>query len=306
MLFAALSLLLSTAQQAAPAPPPCSKPAHREFDFWLGVWDVTDPAGKFAGTNRIELMDGGCALYESWSSGGGGYTGRSLNAIGGDGRWHQTWVDSSGGRLDLVGGLVDGKMVLEGDTPASAPGAPPVKNRISWTPQPDGVVRQLWETSSDGGKTYTAAFDGLYHKVTSALPATTSLLRTLTGGWIGTGAVMKREAHVELELAPVLGAKYYRLRWWNNGGEEGRELFEGLAVYEERPDGTLAASWWDSQGARHAVTATADASALTALWGDRGRTVYRLLPSGELEVTDSTKRPDGSWSEFGRSLLKRK
>jgi hypothetical protein len=34
--------------------------------------------------------------------------------------------------------------------------------------------------------------------------------------------------------------------------------------------------------------------------------VYRLLDTGELEVTDSVKRPDGSWSEFGRTLLKRK
>ena len=67
MLFAALSLLLSSAQAAAPQRP-CTKPLHRQFDFWVGLWDVTDPSGKFAGTNRIELVDGGCALFESWSS----------------------------------------------------------------------------------------------------------------------------------------------------------------------------------------------------------------------------------------------
>jgi hypothetical protein len=49
-----------------------------------------------------------------------------------------------------------------------------------------------------------------------------------------------------------------------------------------------------------------EGSALTALWGERGKTVYRLLETGELEVTDSVKRPDGSWAEFGRSTLKRK
>jgi hypothetical protein len=312
MLVTAFALLLTV--QPPAAPPPCASAHHREFDFWIGTWDVTDPSGKFAGTNRIEPADGGCVLVENWSSAGGGYTGRSLNSVGGDGRWHQTWVDSSGLRLDLAGGLVEGRMVLEGETPATAPGGPPVKNRITWTPQLDGNVRQHWETSEDGGKTYATAFDGLYHPVTSPAAASAtdtvasrpSLLRALVGGWIGSGAVASREAHVELELTPILAGKCYRLSWLNSGGKDGRELFEGLAIYEERPDGTLAATWWDSQGERHAVAATVDAEALTALWGDRGRTVYRLQPSGELEVTDSVKKPDGSWGEFGRTTLKRK
>ncbi len=306
MIIAALVMILSLQQAQAPRPRPCTSPLHRQFDFWVGTWDVVGAAGQFAGTNRIELVDGGCALFESWSSGGGGYTGRSLNSVSSDGRWHQTWVDSSGLRLELAGGLVEGRMVLEGDTPASVPGRPPVKNRITWSPESEGRVRQHWGTSADGGKTYTTAFDGTYHPVKSAAPGTAGFLRRLAGSWIGSGAVMKREAHVELQIAPVLGEKFFKLHWANNGGKDGRELFEGLAIYEDRPDGTYAATWWDSLGARHAVTATVDGSALTALWGDRGRTVYRLLDTGELEVVDSVKRPDGSWAEFGRSTLKRK
>jgi hypothetical protein len=54
------------------------------------------------------------------------------------------------------------------------------------------------------------------------------------------------------------------------------------------------------------VTATVSGSALTALWGDRGQTVYCLLETGELEVVDSVKKADGSWAEFGRTTLKRK
>ena len=170
MIFAALVMMLSVQQAAPPRPRPCTAPLHRQFDFWVGAWDVIGADGKFAGTNRIELVDGGCALFESWSSGRGGYTGRSLNSVGGDGRWRQTWVDSGGLRLELVGGLVDGKMVLEGETPASAPGGPPTKNRITWSPETEGRVRQHWETSADGGKTYTSAFDGMYHPVKSAAP----------------------------------------------------------------------------------------------------------------------------------------
>jgi hypothetical protein len=306
MLFAALALMLSVVQAPAAPPPPCSAPLHRQFDFWVGTWDVTGPAGKFAGVNRIEQVDGGCALAESWSSAGGGYTGHSLNSVGSDGRWRQSWVDSSGLRLELVGGLADGKMVLEGETPASEPASLPVKNRITWSPETDGRVRQHWETSSDGGKTFATAFDGMYHPVKTGAPAQAGFLGKLAGGWIGHGAVLKREAHVELTVAPALGGRFVRLQWVNHGGRDGREAFEGLAIYEERPDGTASATWWDSQGARHAVIATASGKALTALWGDRGRTVYRLLETGELEVVDSLKNADGSWSDFGRSTLKRK
>jgi hypothetical protein len=290
---------------APPLPQPCSEPIHRQFDFWLGRWDVV-ARGGFAGTNLIEKVDGGCALYESWSSGAGGYTGRSLNSVGSDGRWHQTWVDASGLRLELAGGLVRGSMVLEGDTPARTAGAPPVKNRIRWSPEPEGRVRQHWETSADGGGTWTTVFDGMYHPVRSAPLEKRSLLRRLAGGWIGTGSVLDRDSHVELTVTPVLGGRFLELRWVNGGGEDGRELFEGLAVYEEKADGTLAASWWDSLGARHEVAAAVEGAAITALWGDRGRTVYRLLETGELEVTDSVRREDGDWSEFGRCTLRRK
>ena len=37
-----------------------------------------------------------------------------------------------------------------------------VQNRITWTPNPDGSVRQLWEASQDGGATWSMLFDGLY------------------------------------------------------------------------------------------------------------------------------------------------
>ncbi len=89
--------------------------------------------------------------------------GRSLNAYdASNGRWHQTWVDSTGGLLLLDGGLVDGSMVLEGTAPGEA-GATPERQRITWSPEPDGV-RQHWESSPDDGVTWTTAFDGRYRR----------------------------------------------------------------------------------------------------------------------------------------------
>jgi hypothetical protein len=143
-----------------PAPRPCSAAAYRQFDFWLGSWSVTRPDGKTAGTNRITRILGGCALREQWR-GAGGSSGTSLNVYDADAKlWRQTWVDDRGGVLLLTGGLRNGRMVLEGDTPA--PGGKTVRQRITWTPMPDGRVRQFWDSSSDGGKTWKSEFDGLY------------------------------------------------------------------------------------------------------------------------------------------------
>jgi hypothetical protein len=154
------------AAQSAPAvaskPPPCAPAEHRQFDFWLGDWEVKDPAGKVVGHNRIEAAHGGCALIEHWTS-VTGVSGTSLNIYDRDrGKWHQTWVDSGGGLLQLDGGFTGGAMVLAGDAfDADAPSRS-ARQRVTWTPLADGRVRQLWESSTDGGKTWTVVFDGLY------------------------------------------------------------------------------------------------------------------------------------------------
>ncbi|MBL8345173.1 MAG: DUF1579 family protein [Rubrivivax sp.] len=145
-----------------PTPPPCAAPEYRQFDFWLGEWDVSTADGKAAGRNHITRIAGGCALHENWV-GRGGFTGQSLNGWNArTRRWQQTWLDSSGGRLDLAGGWRDGAMVLEGSEPhPKTPGAV-LRHRIAWTPGADGGVRQHWQTSEDDGKTWATAFDGRY------------------------------------------------------------------------------------------------------------------------------------------------
>jgi hypothetical protein len=162
----ALSLCRCGAVLAQSAPPPktspCIAPEHRQFDFWLGAWAVKNPAGVPVGRNRIESAHGGCALIEHWTS-VKGVTGTSLSVYDRDsGRWHQTWVDSGGGLLQLDGGLAGGAMVLAGHAfDADAP-AKTSQQRVTWTPQPDGRVRQLWESSTDGGRTWNVVFDGIY------------------------------------------------------------------------------------------------------------------------------------------------
>jgi len=166
--FALAPVVTSAADEkpapAPPTPPPgCTAREHRQFDFWLGEWTVRDASGKVVGENGITSLHKGCVLYESWT-GAGGFTGSSLNTYDADQRkWHQTWVDVSGGLLLLDGEFRDGRMTLTGKSAPDAKGIVTLQ-RITWTPLSDGRVRQLWESSTDAGATWTTAFDGYYTK----------------------------------------------------------------------------------------------------------------------------------------------
>ncbi len=136
----------------------CKGTEHRQFDFWLGDWEVTDTAGVVVGSNRITRVAGGCGLLESWRGAGGG-EGSSLNWYEPQtGRWNQVWV-GLGIYLRLTGGIEGGNMVLAGERQTPQGG---VIDRIGWIPLDDGRVRQVWKASRDSGKTWQVLFDGMY------------------------------------------------------------------------------------------------------------------------------------------------
>lgn len=147
----------------AQSPPPSPPPVNHDFDFWIGDWEVTRRAdGRVAGRNVIEARHGGRVLVESYTT-PGAFTGMSVNGYDArTGRWHQCWMDNQGTVLDLYGGLVGGSMVMTGETRRSD-GTMQLE-RITWTPNPDGTVRQHWEQSGDGGGTWSTVFDGLYRR----------------------------------------------------------------------------------------------------------------------------------------------
>jgi len=148
---------------------PCSGPEYRQFDFWLGEWDVFNPAGQRIGHNSITSTNDGCVLFEDWRDTRGG-SGNSFNFYEPTTkRWHQFWVSSNGNAtplsvaadgtpMPMSGGLVDGAMRLQ-----SASGVKPL-NRWTWSRVEGGKVRQHAEQSNDDGRTWTTVFDGLYVK----------------------------------------------------------------------------------------------------------------------------------------------
>src|SRR5689334_20132368 len=72
-LAATIAAIAATTPAAqAPSARPCGAAEYRQFDFWIGEWDVFDRDGSKAGHNRVESIEGGCGVQENWTSIGGG------------------------------------------------------------------------------------------------------------------------------------------------------------------------------------------------------------------------------------------
>jgi hypothetical protein len=157
-----------TFAQQPPPPPVCSGAEHRQFDFWLGSWDVSRTGqSDVIAQSLIEKLYAGCAIRENWMpkrGGGGG----SLNSYLPDRKmWRQTWVDSSNSYAVFEGGLRDGAMILTGKWKnALGSGTDPLV-RIHWTREANGSVRQRGETSDDEGASWKPFFDLTYRPANS-------------------------------------------------------------------------------------------------------------------------------------------
>ncbi len=159
-----LAILLSVTVSAGQAattqhpPPPCTQPEQRQFDFWVGNWDLTWPGntpGEIAhGTNTIQRVMKGCVVVENFS-GGDSMPLRGMSVSAFDGRthkWKQTWVDNQGGYLDFIGEFRDGKMILGRE--AIRPDGAHVLQRMVYKNIAADEFDWSWEASKDGGKTW--------------------------------------------------------------------------------------------------------------------------------------------------------
>ena len=141
---------------------PCkASPEFRQFDFWIGDWDVKNPQGVPSGSSNIQLILGQCIILENWT-GGSGSSGKSFNIYdANDKKWHQTWVDDKGTFTHYIGGLVDGRMVIVADTIVTGK---KTLAKMTFSKLENGDVRQFGENSTDDGKTWTTSFDLIYSR----------------------------------------------------------------------------------------------------------------------------------------------
>ena len=139
---------------------PCQTAEFHHFDFWIGEWEVQNPAGQKVGDNLVTREQEGCLLVEHWKSARGVETGTSFNYYDiRDKKWHQLYIANNGNAgafPAMAGELAGNKMVLISDEKQS-----PVF-RWTWYVITPGKVRQMAEQSSDGQKTWQTVWDSVY------------------------------------------------------------------------------------------------------------------------------------------------
>lgn len=141
---------------------PCDTIPHaRDLDFWLGEWDVYNTAKQQAGKSSIQRILSGCVVLENWS-GGLGDNGKSFNWYNTTTReWQQTWVADQAYSTEYRGGKREGDTMTLLAQIVTAAGVP-AQSRLRLTRLDDNRVRQLFEQSTDSGKTWATTTDLIY------------------------------------------------------------------------------------------------------------------------------------------------
>ena len=142
---------------------PCEDAEFKQFDFWLGDWDVASAAdGTPRGSSHISKEMNGCVVWENWTSAGAPYFGKSYNTWNPNlKRWEQYWVDTSAGVMFFHGELKNGIMDYWTDDVPQATGGTLLRHLQFFHLGPD-KVRQFSQGSTDGGKTWHTEYDLIY------------------------------------------------------------------------------------------------------------------------------------------------
>jgi hypothetical protein len=145
--------------------------------------------------------------------------------------------------------------------------------------------------------------------IAEAQVPSSNFLEKLKGTYQAAGTSFNMPADIEMTWASTLGGRYsqlqYKILMHRKDGKD--QLFEGTAFYKPSGENTFKATWFDSNGSMHPITATNDENTLTSLWGtpetEMGKTTYKVVDDKTVEVTDFVLKKDGSWQLFNKSLL---
>ncbi len=143
---------------------PCMKDSNaREFDFWIGDWDVY-PTGRnqLVGHSIIQMGSGGCFILENWTATGIPETsGKSMNFVDPkSNKWKQVWVGSGGTVTEYINGFYKDS-VMEFESTQQTPQGE-AKVRFRFFNQGANQVRQFQEFTNDNGNTWNVSYDLTY------------------------------------------------------------------------------------------------------------------------------------------------
>ena len=167
LILLSVSSLLGAAQSSTSIP--CSNPQYREFDFWLGDWDVFGLKGNKAGESKISLILDSCVILEEWTGttqpGKFGYKGKSFNTYNSqEKQWQQSWVDNSTGSTHYAFGKYENNKMVFQTAPFKLTKDTIAILRLSFFKLAEDKVRQLGEQSKDNGRTWSTQYDLEYRR----------------------------------------------------------------------------------------------------------------------------------------------
>lgn len=271
----------------------CSAPEYHALDFWVGSWDVAEPDGSFDGDNVIAPVLAGCALRESWTD-GRGWRGESFFFYDrARRRWRQVWVTSEGAwKEKLQVDAPEGAVRFQGEVPLPTGGV--ALDRTTLNRLPDGRVRQLIESSLDGGATWRS-WEGIYQRKKEQC---TSPEHRQMDFWLGDwdAKVKARKAPQSDEWLEARGSNHIALA--DNGctiveefhAEGPAAPWTGGSVSQYQPrQGRWRQTWIDEQNSYLAFTGGREAGDF-ALYGETA-----TLPDGtqrQMRMVFSEIRPD--------------
>jgi uncharacterized protein (TIGR02246 family) len=140
----------STAQKS-----PCETDSvYRQFDFWLGSWEVydlrNDKAGEWESANKQNGIS---------------YAGKSFNTYNAATRqWQQTWVDNVGGSNEYLTGKFEQNKIEFLTAPFPLRKDTMAIRRLTFYNLSEMKVRQHGEISKDNGKTWKTEYDLDYRR----------------------------------------------------------------------------------------------------------------------------------------------
>lgn len=155
-MLVALALAAAQTGPAPPPPPPCSGPEYRQLDFWVGEWDAEFalPGGKTGrAVNRITRNEfGDCVIAEHFQQPDISYAGASHSMYDpARKKWVQTWVDSGGAYITLIGGPVEGRPYSFELVTVEPKGPKQIHSRMIWQDvKPDSFTWRWQARQGDG------------------------------------------------------------------------------------------------------------------------------------------------------------
>ncbi len=139
----------------------CFSNEHKQFDFWVGEWNVFDTLGNYVGKNNVVKQYDNCLIQENWTSAGKNRR-TSYNYFDPtDSTWNQLWIDNQGAILNLKGQFANGAMILKSKLQKGKKVAW-YYNRITWSKLENSNVLQTWDILDENDQLLANLFKGIY------------------------------------------------------------------------------------------------------------------------------------------------